>query len=106
MLSASNFTPVPRSAYRLGVPGPGEYRLLLSTDSADYAGSGSSLGVSPVDVGDATSVTVDGLSNGSVYYFAVTAYDRGLPPSHSLFSAEASARPARIHRASDNGSGS
>jgi len=34
-----NFTPVPRQGYRIGVPGPGRYRELLNTDSADYGGS-------------------------------------------------------------------
>jgi 1,4-alpha-glucan branching enzyme len=35
----SNFTPVPRSAYRLGVPLPGFYREVLNTDAALYGGS-------------------------------------------------------------------
>ena len=34
-----NFTPVPRHAYRVGVPAPGYYRELLNTDAADYGGS-------------------------------------------------------------------
>ena len=36
---ALNFTPVPRSGYRLGVPQPGRYRELLNTDSRHYGGS-------------------------------------------------------------------
>jgi 1,4-alpha-glucan branching enzyme len=34
-----NFTPVPRTAYRIGVPEPGRYREMLNSDSALYAGS-------------------------------------------------------------------
>ncbi len=35
-----NFTPVPRHAYRIGVPGGGRWAEVLNTDSADYGGSG------------------------------------------------------------------
>ena len=34
-----NFTPVPRRAYRVGVPCAGHYRELINTDSAWYGGS-------------------------------------------------------------------
>jgi 1,4-alpha-glucan branching enzyme len=34
-----NFTPVPRAAYRIGVPAPGFYRELLNSDSMFYGGS-------------------------------------------------------------------
>ncbi len=34
-----NFTPVPRTAYRIGVPRPGHYREIINTDSAWYGGS-------------------------------------------------------------------
>jgi 1,4-alpha-glucan branching enzyme len=34
-----NFTPVPRMAYRVGVPEPGRYRELVNSDSELYAGS-------------------------------------------------------------------
>ena len=34
-----NFTPVPRDNYRIGVPGPGEYDLLLNSDQKVYGGS-------------------------------------------------------------------
>jgi 1,4-alpha-glucan branching enzyme len=36
----SNFTPVVREHYRVGVPAAGTYRELLSTDRAEYGGSG------------------------------------------------------------------
>ena len=35
----SNFTPVPREGYRVGVPLPGFYREAVNTDSAVYGGS-------------------------------------------------------------------
>lgn len=35
----SNFTPVPREDYRIGVPLPGFYREAVNTDSAHYGGS-------------------------------------------------------------------
>ncbi len=36
---ALNFTPVPRTDYRIGVPRPGYYRVLLNSDSSYYNGS-------------------------------------------------------------------
>jgi 1,4-alpha-glucan branching enzyme len=35
----ANFTPMPRSGYRVGVPAPGFYREILNSDSAHYGGS-------------------------------------------------------------------
>jgi 1,4-alpha-glucan branching enzyme len=37
---AANLTPVPRHGYRLGVPRPGAWEVLLDTDATRYAGSG------------------------------------------------------------------
>ncbi len=39
VLVVCNFTPVPRTGYRLGVPEAGSYRELLNTDSTFYGGS-------------------------------------------------------------------
>ncbi|MGE0625747.1 MAG: 1,4-alpha-glucan branching protein GlgB [Pseudomonadales bacterium] len=39
LIVALNFTPVPRLNYRLGVPGPGDYREVLNSDSRYYGGS-------------------------------------------------------------------
>ena len=39
LLVACNFTPVPRAAYRIGVPRAGEYREIFNSDSAHYGGS-------------------------------------------------------------------
>jgi len=40
VLAVSNFTPVPRNGYRLGVPEAGKWCALLNTDAACYGGSG------------------------------------------------------------------
>jgi 1,4-alpha-glucan branching enzyme len=40
VLVVSNFTPVPRHAYRIGVDQPGRYAEILNTDDAHYGGSG------------------------------------------------------------------
>ena len=42
VISISNFTPVPRQNYRIGVPSPGRYVERLNTDDVRYAGSGTS----------------------------------------------------------------
>jgi hypothetical protein len=39
-------------------------------------------------------LTLSGLQNGRLYYFAVVAYDGTEPPHHSGFSREVSARPS------------
>ncbi|NJD87516.1 MAG: 1,4-alpha-glucan branching protein GlgB [Betaproteobacteria bacterium] len=39
VVAVSNFTPVPRPAYRLGLPGAGRWKELLNTDAAAYGGS-------------------------------------------------------------------
>jgi 1,4-alpha-glucan branching enzyme len=40
LLVAVNLTPVPRHAYRIGVPGPGRWVEILNTDAEPYGGSG------------------------------------------------------------------
>jgi 1,4-alpha-glucan branching enzyme len=40
VLIACNFTPVPRTNYRIGVPAAGYWRERLNSDAADYGGSG------------------------------------------------------------------
>ena len=40
LVFVSNFTPVPRLGYRLGVPNPGEYYELINSDATRYGGSG------------------------------------------------------------------
>ncbi|WP_265449524.1 alpha amylase C-terminal domain-containing protein, partial [Aeromonas salmonicida] len=45
IMVACNFTPVPRIAYRLGVPAAGNYRVVLNTDSEHYWGSNYDVGL-------------------------------------------------------------
>jgi 1,4-alpha-glucan branching enzyme len=40
IVAAANFTPVPRTGYRLGVPMAGAYTELLNSDAAAYGGAG------------------------------------------------------------------
>jgi len=40
MITALNFTPIPRQTYRIGVPKAGVYREILNSDATDYSGSG------------------------------------------------------------------
>jgi len=39
VIVACNFTPVPRTGYRIGVPRAGHYREIFNSDSAWYGGS-------------------------------------------------------------------
>ena len=53
VLVVCNFTPVPRHAYRVGVPVAGLWRECINSDAADYGGSG---------LGNAGAVEADGVS--------------------------------------------
>ena len=57
------------------------YRIYYGTRGGTYPWS--------VDVvGNVTTITVTGLSSGTTYYFAATAYDSSNPPNESAFSNE------------------
>ena len=45
VVAVCNFTPVPRHAYRLGVPAAGSYREIINTDGTVYGGSGVGNGI-------------------------------------------------------------
>jgi 1,4-alpha-glucan branching enzyme len=45
ILAVSNFTPVPRERYRVGVPREGQWIEVLNTDSTEFGGSGIKNGV-------------------------------------------------------------
>ena len=49
----------------------------------------------PVDAGNTQEVTIEGLENNRLYYFALVSYDDSAPPLLSPFSEEVSARPVR-----------
>lgn len=72
VLVVCNFTPVPRSDYRVGVPRPGFWRELLNSDAREYGGSGH---------GNLGGVTADPVSfHGRPYSLSLT-----LPPLSVLF---------------------
>jgi len=45
VVCVSNLTPLVRESYRLGVPEPGTYRVILTTDDERYGGSGAGIAV-------------------------------------------------------------
>jgi hypothetical protein len=74
------------------------YLVFYGTSPHNYLGTGSARGDSPIDAGASTTLQIDGLENGSLYYFAVAAYDTSDPRQQSEFSAEISARPSRMYK--------
>ncbi len=48
VVTALNFTPVPRRGYRIGVPAAGPYREILNSDAADYGGCNMGNGRQPL----------------------------------------------------------
>jgi hypothetical protein len=79
-------------------PDLGGYLLYYGEAKGEYFGEAATAGPSPLDVGNRTSIIVDGLRNGTLYYFAVAAYDGASPRHIGEFSREVSARPARTER--------
>ncbi|MDR0387680.1 MAG: fibronectin type III domain-containing protein, partial [Treponema sp.] len=71
------------------------YLVYYGTSRGEYFGEDAVSGPSPVNVGKRTSMHIDGLTNGVLYYFAVSAYDRANAPRAGEFSREVTARPLR-----------
>jgi len=75
------------------------YLIYYGTSSGVYYGEGAALGGSPIDAGNRTTLRIEGLRNGTLYFFAITAYDGTDPEPRDLhqgkFSREVSARPLR-----------
>jgi hypothetical protein len=71
------------------------YLVYFGAASGEYFGESALLGASPIDAGKRTSLRVDGLKNGTLYYFTVAGYDRNSPADAGEFSREVSARPLR-----------
>ena len=77
------------------------YLVFYGESPGNYFGESASAGRSPIDAGEVTSVQIDGLTNGRIYYFAVAAYgDAGVLDTGAL-SAEVSARPSRVQPSRD-----
>jgi hypothetical protein len=72
--------------------------VYYGTSSGEYFGAHAILGnnaaASPVNVGNRTSVRIEGLKNGTWYYFAVAAYSGG-SSEPGVFSREPAARPLK-----------
>jgi hypothetical protein len=72
------------------------YLVYYGTSRGDFFGEDAILGVSPINMGKRNSVRIEGLLNGVLYYFAVSAYDRINSEHTGEFSREVSARPLRM----------
>jgi len=74
------------------------YVVYYGLSSGDYFGTGALEGDSPIFVeGSRTaSLSLNGLKNGTLYFFAVAAYDDAHPPHIGASSRETSARPSRV----------
>ena len=73
----------------------GGYLVYFGDNSGEYFGNSATIGASPADAGIATSIVIDGLRDGTLYYFSIAAYDRASPRHIGGFSREVAARPAR-----------
>ena len=72
----------------------GGYYVYYGNKSGEYLGRVAVQGPSPVKVGNTTSITLTGLKNGTIYYFAVSAYSRIDDRINGLLSKEVYARPS------------
>ncbi|MCL2245054.1 MAG: fibronectin type III domain-containing protein [Treponema sp.] len=66
------------------------YLIYYSNVRGELFGAGASLGSSPVNAGKTNSILIDGLKNGTLYYFRVVSYDEY---NTGEFSREVTARP-------------
>jgi hypothetical protein len=71
------------------------YLVYYGTNRTEYFGNDAILGTSPIDVGKRTSIHIDGLKNGVLYYFTVSAYDHLNTARGGEFSREVTARPLK-----------
>ncbi|MDR2663811.1 MAG: hypothetical protein LBC31_12525 [Treponema sp.] len=76
------------------------YLVYYGTSSGVYYGEGAAPGPSPINAGNRTSLRIEGLRNGTLYFFAVSAYDGPGPGNlhQGKFSKEVSARPLRMNQ--------
>ena len=80
------------------------YLVYYGTADNEFFGEGAALGPSPISVGMRNSIVIEGLRNGTLYFFRVAAYssqgsnhllDESVSPHVGEFSNEARARPLR-----------
>ncbi|WP_407428018.1 fibronectin type III domain-containing protein [Treponema sp.] len=72
----------------------GGYYVYYGNRPGEYLGRVALEGSSPVNVGNTTSVTLTGLENGRIYYFAVSAYSKIDGRINGTLSKEVFARPS------------
>ena len=72
----------------------GGYYVYYGNRPGEYLGRMAVQGSSPVNVGNVTSVTLTGLDNGRIYYFAVSAYSKVDGRINGMLSKEVFARPS------------
>lgn len=73
----------------------GDYFVYYGTRPGEYLGRAAAEGASPVRCGQKNSMTLTGLENGTIYYFAVAACSSLDPRINGELSKETSARPGR-----------
>ena len=90
----------------------GGYLVYYGTAQGEYFGDlaipGNAVRGSPIDAGNRTSIRIEGLTNGTLYYFAVAAYNKQILndgrrrdlPEPGDFSREVAARP--LHRPAED----
>lgn len=71
----------------------GGYYVYYGNRSGEYLGRAAVEGPSPVNVGNTTSLTLTGLKNGTIYYFAISSYSRVDGRINGTLSKEVYARP-------------
>jgi hypothetical protein len=80
---------------------PDGYLVYYGTARGEYFQAGALQGPSPIDAGTRTGIRVEGLDNGTLYYFAVASYRAGPEGRDGLrtgdFSREVTARPLLIY---------
>lgn len=72
----------------------GGYYVYYGNRPGEYLGRMAVQGSSPVNVGNVTNVTLTGLDNGRIYYFAVSAYSKVDGRINGMLSKEVFARPS------------
>ncbi len=73
----------------------GGYYVYYGSKPGEYLGRAAVEGASPVRAGNRTSITLTGLNNGTIYYFAVSAYSRVDGRITGELSKEVFARPSK-----------
>lgn len=74
----------------------GGYYIYYGNRPGEYLGRIALQGKSPIDVGNVTEVTLTGLKNGTIYYFAVATYSKYDKRVSGPLSKEVFARPERM----------